>query len=127
MTNVTSFVIRCYLSSVFSNNKYLEAVMQDVQVVRVTGWTFLTNHAQVMLCIARNSRIAAREIAAEIGITERAVQRILNDLEQGGYISRARDGRKNVYEIHAERPMRHPAQEGRTVRDLLELVGEPVF
>lgn len=101
--------------------------MQDVQVVRVTGWTFLTNHAQVMLCIARNSRIAAREIAAEIGITERAVQRILNDLEQGGYISRARDGRKNVYEIHAERPMRHPAQEGRTVRDLLELVGEPVF
>jgi DNA-binding transcriptional ArsR family regulator len=127
MTNVTSFVIRCYQSSVFSNNYHLEAVMQDVQVVRVTGWTFLTNHAQVMLCIARNSRIAAREIAAEIGITERAVQRILNDLEQGGYLSRARDGRKNVYEIHAERPMRHPAQDGRTVRDLLELVGEPVF
>lgn len=86
------------------------------------GWTFLTNHSQVLLCIARNSRITAKEIATVVGITERAVQRILDDLEDAGYISRSREGRKNVYAIHAERPMRHPAQEGFTVRDLIELL-----
>jgi DNA-binding MarR family transcriptional regulator len=69
-------------------------------------WTFLTNHAQVLLSIARNSRLTAREIAASVGITERAVQRILDDLEDAGYISRTRDGRKNHYAVHDERPMR---------------------
>lgn len=85
-------------------------------------WTFLTNHAQVMLCIARNSQLTAREIAASVGITERAVQRILDDLEEAGYISRTRDGRKNRYAIHDELPMRHPAQHGFAIRELLELL-----
>ena len=85
-------------------------------------WTFLTNHAQVLLCIARNDRLTAREIAAAVGITERAVQRILDDLEDAGYLSRFRDGRNNRYEIHPERPMRHPAQGGHAVQDLLTLL-----
>ena len=91
---------------------------------RVAGWTFLTNHAQVLLCLARRDgeRLTAREIAAQAGITERAVQRILDDLEVEGYISRRRAGRTNRYEVHGDLPMRHPAQRGRIVRDLLDLL-----
>jgi DNA-binding IclR family transcriptional regulator len=92
----------------------------------VARWTFLTNHAQVLLCLAQNGgRMTAREIAAVVGITERAVQRILDDLEEAGYISRFRDGRQNRYEIHPELPMRHPAQRGLPIRELLELLVLP--
>jgi len=85
-------------------------------------WTFLTNHAQVLLCVAKNEQITAREIAAVVGITERAVQRILDDLEQEGYIQRFREGRRNRYHTSLERPMRHPAQHGQPVHDLLVLL-----
>ncbi len=92
----------------------------------MSEWTFLTNHSQVLLCLFRNrGRMTAREIAAVVGITERAVQRILDDLEEAGYISRFRDGRQNRYEIHPDLPMRHPAQRGRAIRDLLELLELP--
>ena len=91
----------------------------------MTNWTFLTNHSQVLLCIAQNPRLTAKEIATTVGITERAVQRLLDDLDEGGYITRSREGRKNVYEIHPERPMRHPAQQGRAIRDLLDLLISP--
>ena len=87
-------------------------------------WTFLTNHAQVLLCVARNNRSTAREIAGNVGITERAVQRILDDLEEAGYISRFRDGRSNRYEIHPDLPMRHPAQNGYAVQDLIAFLGQ---
>lgn len=92
----------------------------------MSSWTFLTNHSQVLLCIARNQQITARQIAETVGITERAVQRILTDLEESGYISRSRDGRRNLYEIHLDRPMRHPAQHDNTIQDLLELLNVPV-
>jgi predicted ArsR family transcriptional regulator len=85
----------------------------------MVGWTFLTNHAQVLLCIAINQRATAKEMAQVVGVTERAVQRIIDNLEAEGYISRFRDGRKNRYEIHREQPLRHPAQAGRTVGALL--------
>ena len=89
----------------------------------MTRWTFLTNHSQVLLCLAgHDGRMTARQIAEVVGITERAVQRILNDLEESGYITRFRDGRQNRYEIHPEAPMRHPAQRGQAVRDLLQLL-----
>lgn len=91
----------------------------------MSKWTFLTNHAQVLLCIARNQRATAREIAATVGITERAVQRILQDLEADDYISRFRDGRQNYYKIHPERPMRHPAQQGHVIHELLTLLVPP--
>jgi DNA-binding MarR family transcriptional regulator len=86
-------------------------------------WTFLTNHAQVLLCIARNRSVTAREIAGHVGITERAVQRILRDLHDGGYVSHTREGRSNRYAIHVEAPMRHPAQQGLAIRELLDLLG----
>jgi DNA-binding Lrp family transcriptional regulator len=88
----------------------------------MAGWTFLTNHAQVLLCIAENNRLTAREIAEQVKITERAVQRILCDLEDDGYIDHEREGRRNVYIIHPERPMRHPAQQGHAIRDLLAVL-----
>ncbi len=92
----------------------------------MSEWTFLTNHAQVLLCVARDAGMTAREIATTVGITERAVQRILADLETTGYLTRARDGRRNRYEIHPDAPMRHPAQGGRAVRELFALLTSPV-
>jgi DNA-binding IclR family transcriptional regulator len=73
-------------------------------------WTFLTNHGQVLLSIAKNQGHTAREIADEVGITERATQSIIADLEEGGYLTRQRVGRRNVYDLHLEQPMRHPVQ-----------------
>ncbi len=89
----------------------------------MSQWTFLTNHAQVLICISRNQSATAREIAGQVGITERAVQRILRDLHDAGYVSHTRDGRTNRYEIHADTPMRHPAQHGHAVRELIDLLG----
>ena len=87
-----------------------------------SDWTFLSNHAHVLLCIAQAPEILLREVAQRVGITERAVQRIVADLEHGGYLSRARSGRRNHYEVHAEQPLRHPVESHRDVRALLELV-----
>jgi predicted ArsR family transcriptional regulator len=86
------------------------------------GWTFLTNHAQVFLCIAQNTHLTAREIAVKVGITERAVQRILADLEKDGYIQHVKEGRTNRYTIDLNKPLRHPAQHGQLVKDLLSQV-----
>jgi predicted ArsR family transcriptional regulator len=85
-------------------------------------WTFLTNHSQVLLCIARNQRMTAKEISEVVGITERAVQRLIRDLEESDYIMRVRVGRQNRYVINTEQPMRHPAQGGRPIGELLALL-----
>ena len=85
-------------------------------------WTFLTNHAHVLLCLARDSELLMRDIAAEVGITERAVQRIITELEGAGYIGRVRQGRRNAYQIHAALHLRHPVERHRRVRDLIRLV-----
>ena len=74
----------------------------------MADWKFITNHAQVLLCVAHDSEIRLREIAEACGITERAAHRIVADLEEAGYISRERIGRRNRYEFHAEVAMRHP-------------------
>ncbi len=83
-------------------------------------WTFLTNHAQVLLCIAKDSNSTTREIAAGIGITERAVQSIVHDLEGTEYIKITKEGRRNHYVLNDAQPLRHPAQNGHTVHELLE-------
>ena len=74
------------------------------------GWTFLTNHAHVLLCIAADPTMRIREVAALVGITERAAQRIVAELEAEGYITHQRVGRRNNYEVHGERPLRHPLE-----------------
>lgn len=74
-----------------------------------SGWTFVTNHARVLAAIADNPNARIRDIAAHCRLTERAVQRIISDLEQDGYLSHTRDGRTNTYRIEPEKVLRHPA------------------
>jgi predicted transcriptional regulator len=88
----------------------------------VSGWTFLSNHGHVLVCLARDPRLRLREAAEQVGITERAVQKIVADLEAAGVITRQRDGRRNHYLVHCDRPLRHPLEACRTVRDLLAAV-----
>lgn len=84
-----------------------------------TGWTFLTNHARVLATIADNRNVRIRDIAAHCRLTERAVQKIIFDLEDEGYLSHTREGRANTYEIEPSKVLRHPAEAGLTVASLL--------
>lgn len=85
------------------------------------GWTFLTNHAHVLICVAADPEARVRDVAELVGITERAVQRILADLETDGYLERGRAGRRNHYEVRGRLPLRHPLEEHRTVADVMRL------
>ncbi|MGB8945938.1 MAG: helix-turn-helix domain-containing protein [Streptomyces sp.] len=87
-----------------------------------TGWTFLTNHARVLAAIADNRNVRIRDIAAHCRLTERAVQKIIADLEQGGYLSHVRKGRSNTYRIEPGEVLRHPAESGLAVASLLSLL-----
>lgn len=86
-------------------------------------WDFLTNHAHVLLCVARDSGIRLRDIAANVGITERAAHRILSELIEDGYVVREREGRRNRYQVKAKLPLRHPLADGQEVGDLLRVFG----
>ena len=85
-------------------------------------WTFVTNHAAVLLCLASDPEIRTRDIADRVGITERAAQRIVADLVGEGYVTRRRVGRRNVYEVEAGRLMRHRLARHREVGAFLELM-----
>jgi DNA-binding IclR family transcriptional regulator len=85
-------------------------------------WTFLTNHAQVLLCIANDPTVRLRDVAEVVGITERAAQRIVADLAEAGFLERERRGRRNSYVINEKTEMRHPAQEGYAIGELLDLL-----
>lgn len=87
-------------------------------------WTFLSNHAHVLLLLAAEPEIRLRDVAARVGITERAVQRIVADLEAGSYIERERDGRRNRYKVHPELPLRHPVEAHRKIASLIALIKE---
>ncbi len=82
-------------------------------------WTFLTNHAHVLVCIARDHRTRLRDIAQCAGITERAAQGIVSDLVEAGYLTRYRVGTRNLYEVHPDLPLRHPIEDGVVVGELL--------
>jgi predicted ArsR family transcriptional regulator len=90
------------------------------EVQRVQTWTFLTNHAHVIVCLARDPTLRIRDLAARVGITERAIQRIIADLEEAGYLTHEREGRRNLYRVRANRPLRHPVQAHQTVAALLQ-------
>ena len=87
-----------------------------------SSWTFLTNHAHVLLCLAADSAMRLREVAQAVGITERAVQHIVADLVTAGVIARTRHGRRNRYTLRSATPLRHPLEAHRTVGDLIALV-----
>lgn len=87
-----------------------------------SNWTFFTNHAHVMVCLARNGDRPLREVAIDIGITERAVQRIVADLEEGGFLKRDREGRRNRYSLNLNTPLRHPLEANHTIGEVLKVL-----
>ena len=84
----------------------------------VPSWTFLTNHAHVLLCIVQNSEVRLAEIARLVGIGERAVHSIVQDLVDAGYVERTRSGSHNVYEVFLNRPLRHPLEAGHQIAEV---------
>jgi len=90
------------------------------------GWTFLSNHTHVLVCLASDGHQTLREVAAKVGVTERAVQRIVAELEEAGVVRRTRDGRRNTYAIDAQVPLRHPLESHCRIGDLLDLVNKKI-
>lgn len=88
----------------------------------VSRWTFLSNHTHVLLCLHRDPSARLRDVAAEVGITERAAQRIVSELEEGGYLTRERFGRRNAYHLNPDVALRHPLESAHTIGELLELL-----
>jgi predicted transcriptional regulator len=86
---------------------------------RERTWTFLTNHAHVLLCIATDPAVRLRDVATAVGITERAAQRIVTELVDDGYLERSRVGRRNTYRVNPSRPLRAPFGDGRRVEELI--------
>lgn len=91
-------------------------------VDRVPSWTFLTNHAQVLLCIADDPGVRLREIGERVGITERAAHRIVVELTDVGYITRERIGRRNQYTVNAQLPIHDPIARVRSVGQLIQIL-----
>ncbi|HSE80900.1 MAG TPA: winged helix-turn-helix domain-containing protein [Gaiellaceae bacterium] len=86
-------------------------------------WRFVTNHTQVLLCIAHDDDVRLRDVAEKVGITERAAQRIVADLVEAGFVQRKKLGRRNHYSIDRRAKMRHPAQVNQEIGELLDLLG----
>jgi DNA-binding MarR family transcriptional regulator len=94
----------------------------EAEAAHARHWTFLSNHGHVLVCLAQNPDARLRDVAQAVGITERAVQKIVSDLEEAGVVVREREGRRNRYRLHTERPLRHPIESHRTVGALLGMV-----
>lgn len=87
------------------------------------SWTFLTNHAHVLVCIADDPDVRGRDIATLVGITERSTQAIVADLVAEGYVTKTREGRRNRYEVNPDAPLRHPLEHDHTIGELLVTLG----
>jgi predicted transcriptional regulator len=98
-----------------SRNSNLESMVETVL------WSFLSNHARVLICLADNPDIRLREIGDAVGITERAAHRIVGDLNAAGYVSRERNGRRNRYAVRHDLPLPDPFARGQAVGDLLAI------
>ena len=86
------------------------------------NWTFFSNHAHVLLCIAADPVARVRDISEKVKITERAVQQIIHDLEESGYLSHVKDGRRNHYTVHMDKTLRHPVEKHCKVSELADLI-----
>jgi DNA-binding IclR family transcriptional regulator len=93
-------------------------------VAAATGWSFLTNHARVLLSVAHDPGIRLRDIAATVGVTERTAHGIVTDLANAGYLVKERDGRRNRYQIQHHLPLPDAADSGRTIGEVLDLLVE---
>jgi predicted ArsR family transcriptional regulator len=90
----------------------------------MSQWTFLTNHAHALVCIARDPGLRLRDVAERVGVTERAAQRIVSDLVDAGYLERQKEGRRNAYRVRADRPLRHPVEYGHDIGEILAVLDE---
>ena len=91
-----------------------------------SSWTLLSNYGHVLVCLAGDPHMRLRDVAEKVGITERAVQRIVHDLEQADMLTREREGRRNHYRINKQQPLRHPLEQPHTVGELIEAVSRHV-
>ena len=89
---------------------------------RETAWTFLTNHTHVLICLVRDPYATLRAVADQVGITERATQKIVKDLSDAGVLSIKKEGRRNRYDFNFDKSLRHPLESGSTLRELLTVV-----
>ncbi len=89
------------------------------------AWGFVTNYAHVLVCVAADPDARLRDIATIVGVTERTAAALVKDLEQAGYLTRTRRGRRNRYEVHDELPLRHPQHRHHTVGELIRFLGSP--
>ena len=89
-----------------------------------SGWTFLTNHGHVLLCLSAEPGLRMREVATRVGITERAVQSIISELSDEGYLEIERQGRRNRYTVVRDKRLRHPIESHKSVEDLISMVIE---
>jgi DNA-binding MarR family transcriptional regulator len=89
------------------------------------GWTLLTAHGRALVAIAQDPDARMRDLAEVVGVTERTVQAIVANLEEAGYVTHTRVGRRNRYTVHLDRPFRHPAQDGHQIGPFLDLLGPP--
>lgn len=90
--------------------------------VQSSGWTFLSNHGHVLVCVAADADVRLRDVAEQVGITERAAQQIVRDLEQAGYVVKERVGRRNHYAVVRSRTLRHPLEQQVRIGELVDLV-----
>jgi DNA-binding MarR family transcriptional regulator len=104
--------------------KYYSCFMEQASQQTAPRWDFLTNHAHVLVCVARDPGARLRDIAAAVGITERAAHRIVSELVDEGYLVRERQGRRNHYQVKAKLPLRHPLAGEREVGELLGVLVE---
>lgn len=86
------------------------------------GWTMFSNHAHVLICLVEDPTRTLRDVASQVGITERAVQRIVSDLEEARIIARERVGRRNVYQLFLDKPLRHPLECHKTMAEIVTLI-----
>jgi DNA-binding MarR family transcriptional regulator len=103
-----------------SENENLAATSVNATPAGVAGWTFLTNHSHVLLCLYRNAEITLREVAVLVGITERMVQKIVAELVEAGFLEVTKVGRRNSYEITLNKTLRHPLESHCTIGDMLK-------
>jgi hypothetical protein len=99
--------------------------MQDISSNGDHVWRFVTNYAHVLTCVANDPHARLRDIAQTVGITERTAAHLVKDLEEAGYLTKIRHGRRNHYEVHDELPLRHPQHRHHTVGELIRFLQGP--
>jgi len=92
----------------------------------MSDWTLFSNHGHVLVCLARNSEARLRDVAMDVGITERAVQKIVRDLQDGGMVTVTKNGRRNSYRIHGKKTLRHDLESACTLKDLIKFVNKDI-